>query len=345
MSARSSIRVAGLSLRYSPRAFATSALLGVLVVVLVGYALTVGKFTIPVGQVLSMLTGTPGPQGVDYVFRAVRMPRVLTGVLVGIMFGVAGDIIQSLSRNPLGSPDVLGFGGGAATGALLQILVFGGGAAAVAGSAIAGAFATAILVYVIAYRRGVVSYRLVLAGIGIAALLAAVNRYLLISADLNEAYRAAVWLTGSLLDRTWDHVTIATVAAAVLIPAAFVLSTRLTLLEMGDDTSAGLGVTPERSRAALFVIAVGLTGAAVASAGPIAFVALAAPHIARRLVNAAGPSLAASGLVGAVLLLGADLACQQVFPTGDLPAGVATGALGGLYLAIVLGTRWRRAVR
>ncbi|ONI75186.1 hypothetical protein ALI144C_41320 [Actinosynnema sp. ALI-1.44] len=344
MTARS-VRVASFSLRYSPRAFITSTLLGALLVVLTGYALTVGKFTIPVGQVLSMLTGTPGPQGVDYVFWTVRMPRVLTAVLVGVLFGVAGDIVQSLSRNPLGSPDVLGFGGGAATGAILQILVLGGGSVAIAFSALVGAFATAFLVYAIAYRRGVVSYRLVLAGIGIAALLAAVNRYLLISADVTDAYRAAVWLTGSLLDRTWNHVTIATVAAGVLLPFAFALSTRLRLLEMGDDTSASLGVTPERTRTALFVVAVGLTGAAVASAGPIAFVALAAPHIARRLVNAAGPSLAASGLVGAILLLGADLACQQVFPTGDLPAGVATGALGGLYLAVVLGTRWRKASR
>nr|WP_042191179.1 iron chelate uptake ABC transporter family permease subunit [Kibdelosporangium sp. MJ126-NF4]CEL19891.1 ABC-type Fe3+-siderophore transport system, permease 2 component [Kibdelosporangium sp. MJ126-NF4]CTQ97115.1 ABC-type Fe3+-siderophore transport system, permease 2 component [Kibdelosporangium sp. MJ126-NF4] len=344
MTARS-IRVTSFSVRYSPRAVVTCTSLGILLVVLSGYALTVGKFPIPAGQVLSMLTGTPGPQGVDYVFWTVRMPRVLTAVLVGVMFGVAGDIIQSLSRNPLGSPDVLGFGGGAATGALLQILVFGGGAMAVAGGAIVGAFATATLVYVIAYRRGVVSYRLVLAGIGIAALLTAFNRYLLITADLNDAYRAAVWLTGSLLDRTWDHVTIATVAVAALVPAALVMSSRLTLLEMGDDTSASLGVTPERSRAVLFVIAVGLTGAAVASAGPIAFVALAAPHIARRLVRSAGPSLAGSALVGAILLLVADLACQQVFPTGDLPAGVATGALGGLYLAVMLGTRWRRSVR
>ncbi|MBP2326435.1 iron complex transport system permease protein [Kibdelosporangium banguiense] len=335
------VRVAGLSVRYSLRAFAMSALLAILLAVLCGYALTVGKFEIPVGQVLTMLVGNPGPQGIDYVFWTVRMPRVLTAVLVGVMFGVAGDIIQSLSRNPLGSPDVLGFGGGAATGALLQILVFGASASAVAGGAIVGAFATAAVVYLIAYRRGVIGYRLVLAGIGIAALLTALNRYLLITAELNDAYRAAVWLTGSLLDRTWEHVTIATVAAGSLIPAALLMSRRLTLLEMGDDTSASLGVAPERSRAVLFVIAVGLTGAAVASAGPIAFIALAAPHIARRMVHAAGPSLIASGLVGAILLLGADLACQQVFPTGDLPAGVATGALGGLYLAIVLGTRWR----
>jgi iron complex transport system permease protein len=289
-----------------------------------------------------MLAGNPGPPGVDYVFWIVRMPRVLTTILVGLMFGVSGAILQSLSRNPLGSPDVVGFGGGAATGALLQILVFGGGAMAVAGSAIAGAFATAALVYLIAYRRGVVGYRLVLAGIGIAALLTALNRYLLITAEINDAFRAAVWLTGSLLDRTWDHVTIATIAAGLLIPAACLMSTRLTLLEMGDDTSASLGVAPERSRAILFVIAVGLTGAAVAAAGPITFVALAAPHIARRLLRASGPSLVGSGLIGAILLLAADLAGQQVFPTGDLPAGVATGALGGLYLAVVLGTRWRK---
>ncbi|MET0132678.1 MAG: iron chelate uptake ABC transporter family permease subunit, partial [Kibdelosporangium sp.] len=237
MTART-FRVSSLSLRYSPRTLTVLVLLVILLAMLAGYALTVGKFRIPVGQVVTMLAGNPGPRGIDYVFWTVRMPRVLTAVLVGVMFGVAGDITQSLSRNPLGSPDVLGFGSGAATGALLQILVFGGSALAVAGGALAGAFVTATLVYLIAYRRGVVSYRLVLAGIGIAALLAALNRYLLINAEVSDAYRAAVWLTGSLLDRTWDHVTIATIAAGSLIPAAFLMSTRLRMLEMGDDTSA-----------------------------------------------------------------------------------------------------------
>ncbi|TCO65939.1 FecCD transport family protein [Actinocrispum wychmicini] len=165
--------------------------------------------------------------------------------------------------------------------------------------------------YFLAYRKGVAGYRLVLVGIGVAALLTALNRYLLLAAELDDAFRAAVWLTGSLLDRTWDHVTIVTVAVGTLVPAACLAARRLSLLEMGDDVGAALGVAPARTRLAVYVIAVGLAGAATAAAGPVAFVALAAPHITKRLSRVAGPNLVGSGLVGAILLLVADVSTQR----------------------------------
>ncbi|MBK1787720.1 FecCD family ABC transporter permease [Prauserella cavernicola] len=336
------VRAAGLSARYATRPATASGLLALLLLALTGYALTVGELPISLGEALGMLAGEPGPSGVDYVFWTVRLPRVLTALLVGAALGVSGAILQSLSRNPLGSPDVLGFAGGAATGALVQILVLGGGALAVALSALAGAFVTAALVYLLAYRRGVPGHRLVLVGIGIGALLMSLNRYLLVSAEVDDAFRAAVWLTGSLLDRTWDHVTIGTIAVAVLVPVAVLLLRRLSLLELGDELSTGLGVPVGQTRLQLFAVSVGLAGAATAAAGPVAFVALAAPHLARRLLRSAGPSLVGSGLVGAVLLLGSDVAAQQLFPTGELPVGVATGVLGGVYLATLLGRHWSR---
>ncbi|RBM10683.1 hypothetical protein DI005_36515 [Prauserella sp. PE36] len=336
------VRVPGFSARYSSRPAVVTGLLALLLLALTGYALTVGKLPVSLGEALGMLAGDPGPSGVDYVFWTVRLPRVVTALLVGAALGVSGAILQSLSRNPLGSPDVLGFAGGAATGALLQILLIGGGALAVALSALTGAFVTAAVVYLVAYRRGVPGQRLVLVGIGVGALLLSLNRYLLISAEVDDAFRAAVWLTGSLLDRSWDHVTIATIAVTVLVPASVLLLRRLTLLELGDELSTGLGVPVGRTRLQLFVVAVGLAGAATAAAGPVAFVALAAPHLARRLLRPGGPSVVGSGLVGAVLLLGSDVAAQQVFPTGELPVGVATGVLGGVYLATLLGRRWSR---
>ncbi|ASR36574.1 hypothetical protein BAY61_17970 [Prauserella marina] len=336
------VRVLGISARYEPRRARMTGALAVLLVVLTGYALTVGKLPVSFGDALWMITGNPGPAGVDYIFWTVRLPRVITALLVGAALGASGAIVQSLSRNPLGSPDVLGFAGGAATGALLQILLIGGSALAVAASALAGAFVTAAIVYVVAYRGGVSGYRLVLVGIGIGALLTSLNRYLLVSAEVDDAFRAAVWLTGSLLDRNWDHVTIATVAVAVLVPAACLLARRLAMLEMGDEISIALGISVGRTRLALFVVAVGLAGAATAAAGPVAFVALAAPHIARRLLGSAGPSVIGSGLLGALLLLGSDVAAQQLFPTGELPVGVATGVLGGVYLAVLLARKWGR---
>ncbi|MEV7548721.1 iron chelate uptake ABC transporter family permease subunit [Amycolatopsis sp. NPDC089917] len=336
------VRVAGLSVRIRPRETAMAGVLAVALACLTVYALTVGKFPIPVSEVLGMLAGRPGPPGAEYVFWTVRLPRVLTGLLVGAALGVSGAIVQSLARNPLASPDVLGVSGGAATGALLQIVLLGGSALAVAFTSLAGAMVAAAVVYLISHRAGVSGLRLVLVGIGIAAFLSASNRYLLITAELDDAFRAGVWLTGSLLNRTWDHVTIGTIAVVVLVPAAILLSRRLGLLELGDEMSIGLGVPVGPTRLGLFAIAVGLAGAATAAAGPVAFVALAAPHVARRLLHASGPSLVGAGLVGSVLLIGADLAGQAAFPAGDLPVGVATGVFGGCYLAVLMGRWWRR---
>lgn len=311
-------------------------------IVLVGcVSLTTGDYHIPLPDVVRALLGG-GDGSTHFIVITLRLPRLLTGVLVGCALGVGGAMFQSLSRNPLGSPDIIGFDTGAATGALLVILILHGSMAQVAGGAVIGGVGTALLVYLLAMKRGVAGYRLILVGIGIAAMLSSVNDFLLTRASISDAASAAVWLTGSLNGRGWEHVRPVALALVVLLPPAGWLGRDLRMLELGDDTARALGVRAERARAASVVVGVGLSAVATACAGPIVFVALAAPQIARRLTKLPGPNIVASALTGALLLTASDLAAQRAFAPTQLPVGVATGVVGGLYLAWLLSREWRQ---
>ncbi len=297
-----------------------------------------GDFHIPLTEVVRTLLGG-GSDSTYFIIETLRLPRILTAVLVGAALGTSGAIFQGVSRNPLGSPDIVGFTTGAATGAVLEILVFHGGTPEIAAGALVGGIATALVVYLLAFHRGVQGYRLILIGIGISAMLASVNSYVITRANIIDAQAAQVWLTGSLNGRGWEHVRPIGVALVILLPAAFVLGRRLRLLEMGDDTAKALGVPAGRTQLMLLLVGVALTGVAVAAAGPVTFVALAAPQLARRLSRQAG--LVASALMGTLLLTLSDFVAQRAFPSTPLPVGVATGALGGLYLAWLLAHEWR----
>jgi iron-siderophore transport system permease protein len=301
-----------------------------------------GEFSIPPGQVVETLLGG-GDRSTRFIIETLRLPRALTGILVGASLGAAGAIFQSITRNPLGSPDIVGFVQGASAGAVLEIVVLGGGAFAIAAGAVVGGVATAILVYALAYRGGVQGYRLVLIGLGIAAMLVAVTDYLLTRSTLEEAQAANVWLTGSLNGRGWEHVRPVAATVAILLPATAALARQLRMLELGDDVARALGVSIERSRLALIFVAVLLAAVATASAGPVVFVALAAPQIARRLTRASGPGVGCAALMGAALLLGSDFASERVFGPTQLPVGVVTGVGGGLYLIWLLRREWRGA--
>ncbi|HEY3687568.1 MAG TPA: iron chelate uptake ABC transporter family permease subunit [Streptosporangiaceae bacterium] len=298
-------------------------------------ALGTGDYPITPDRVLKALVGH-GEQADTFIVMTLRLPRVLSALLIGAAFGMAGAVYQSLSRNPLGSPDVIGFTQGSATGALIQILVLGGSALEIAVSSLVGCLLTVALVYVLAYRNGVQGYRLVLIGIGLSAMLVAVNRYLILKADINDAERAQVWETGSLNGSGWENVVPVAIALVVLMPLALSYGSRMRMLEMGDDTARGLGVNVERSRIVLLAAATVLTAVAVAAAGPVQFIALAAPQVARRVTGAPSVGLASASCMGALLLVLSDLAAQRLFAPTQLPVGVMTVTVGGVYLAWLL---------
>ena len=331
----------GLALRIRRRPVATATALAIAASVLFVAALSTGDFAIAPIDVLNALSGSADP-GTTFIVRDLRLPRAVGAVAVGIALGISGAVFQSLTRNPLGSPDLIGFEQGASVGALVVITVLAGSGAAVSVGALGGGAITALAVYGLAFRRGGTSgYRLILVGIAIGLLMLSITDYLLARARIEEAQEATRWLLGSLNGRGWEDVTPLLVALALLLPAAIPAGRTLRALELGDETAHALGVRVELARSSLVGLGVALVAVSVVAVGPVGFVALTAPQIARRLARTAGPPLLCSALTGAVIVLGADLGGQHLIASTDLPVGVMTGAFGGLYLAWLLTMEWR----
>jgi iron complex transport system permease protein len=335
-------RLPGLSFRYHQRAATIGVILGGLILALGIWSLAAGEFPIALNRVFATLIGQ-GEGSENFVILNLRLPRVLTGICCGLCFGVAGALLQSLARNPLASPDIIGFDAGAAFGAVATVIVFGGTGAIIAAGAIGGGLAAAAIVMLAAWSRGVLSpMRLVLVGIGAGAFFYAGMQFLLTRSDIFEASAAQAWLTGSLNARVWLHVQIAAFGALILVPLGLSLHASLERLEMGDDLAAALGTRVEFARIGAGLVAVMLAAVAVACAGPLPFVALAAAPLARRMTGASGPTLLGAGLVGATIVLGADLAGRLLFAPVQLPAGIFTAVLGAPYLLWLLATQIRK---
>ncbi|ATW47203.1 FecCD family ABC transporter permease [Streptomyces peucetius] len=335
-------RSGGISLRLQGRALAVSALMAAVLTVVMGVTLTTGDFELSLGEVLDALFGS-GSGAADFIVNTLRMPRLVTALCVGAALAVSGAILQSLTGNSLGSPDIIGFTNGSATGALVVIVVLHGSMTQIALGALVGGLATAAVVYLLMLGGGLQGFRLVVIGIGVSALLLAVNSYLITRASWQEALEAQAWLLGSLGNRLWVHANAIGLAVAVLLPLALLLARRLSMVEMGETTATALGVNVGRTRAALLVVSVALAAFATAVTGPIWFVALAAPQLARRLAGTSGPALLSSALMGAALLALSDLVVQRVFAPALLPVGTATGTIGGLYLIWLLVTESRKS--
>ncbi|MFI9187812.1 FecCD family ABC transporter permease [Streptomyces californicus] len=329
------VRSRGLSLRIRPRPLAVTLLLALLAAGSGTLALTRDGL-VPPAEVLGALFGA-GSEQAAFVVLELRLPRVALGLVVGAALGAAGALFQQLSRNPLGSPDIVGFNSGAATGALL-VLLHGNPAYGAAG----GGLATAVIVHLLARRGSFRGNRLILAGIAVGSLLTSANSYLLTRAALDHAQSAQLWLIGSLGSAERHQVPPALLALGALLLLALPVVRRLDLLEMGDEAAGGLGAPAARTRLLVLLIAVGLSAVAVSAAGPIVFVALCAPQLARRLSRGTGTGLLPAAAMGALLLSASDLVAISLPTAGPLPVGVVTGGLGGVYLAWLLGRGRRR---
>lgn len=336
------LRIGPLSVCYQASHILVASTLLVLVCLIASYAMTLGKFNISFLQVVDTVLGA-GEGGVkERIILNIRLPKILTAVFVGAALGISGAVFQSVSRNALGSPDVIGFTTGAATGAIAQIVLFEQGALEVALAAIAGGVATAIIVYLLAIKAGVVGgYRLILTGIGIGSILSALNGLMLVKGNLDSAIMANLWLAGSLHARTWTHVYPVLLGVIVLLPVMMLLKRALAMIEMGDDIATQLGIRVERVRLAMIFFAVVLAAFATGAAGPIAFIALAAPQLVARLRQSRALSLFSSALMGAMLVLVADILVQWLPFHASVPIGRMTGIVGGIYLIWLL-TRSRQ---
>ncbi|MCD4524698.1 iron chelate uptake ABC transporter family permease subunit [Nocardioides sp. cx-173] len=324
--------------RLRRRARTTAVTLALLLVAatLAVVALMLGDFRLSAAQVVGALAGSD-EEPARFVVFDLRLPRLTLGILVGVAFGLAGALFQSVLRNPLASPDVIGVSQGASAGAVAALLLGGVTGLWVSVAAFAGGAAVGLLLYAVAWRGGLTGHRFVLSGIGVAYVCTSVVGYLLTRSEVREAQAALLWMTGSLAQADWDLVATLALAVAVLAPLVALAARGLDLLLLGDEQAAALGLRPELARGAVIALGVALACAATAAAGPVAFVALVAAPVARRLLGDGSLALVQSALVGVVLVVGADVAAQHLLPAVlpidlSVPVGVVTGAVGGPYL-------------
>jgi iron complex transport system permease protein len=314
----------------------------VLVLVVAGASIAIGAYTLSLPELLRTLIGQGSPTD-NFIVLRLRLPRVLLGTLVGAAFAVAGGLFQTLLRNPLASPDIIGISGGASVAAVFGILVLGLSGPAISLAAFAGAIVVALAIYLLAWRDGVSGLRFVLIGVGVAFMANAVLGYLITRGQVDDVSQALVWMVGSLANASWGGIAVLAVALVVLLPCVAALAPRLRMLQLGDETAGGLGVGVERTRLALILLAVVLVAAGTAFAGPIAFVAFVSAPIARRMLATGSLALVPSALVGILLVLASDLVAQHLLPgAGQVPVGIVTGIIGAPYLLWLLATTNRR---
>ncbi|TDV42228.1 FecCD family ABC transporter permease [Actinophytocola oryzae] len=332
---RTTFRAGGASGVVRPRMLAVGLVLLVVVLVPFCYGMTIGSFPISFGGVVRALFGA-GEPGAVYIVQELRLPRALAGLLAGLAFGMAGAIFQTVTRNPLASPDIVGVNAGAAALVVAGITFdFGSGT----WLGVAGGIGAGLVVYVLSWRRGTTGYRFILVGVGVAAMCTSITDFLMTKAQVFEAQRAMGWLVGSLNDREWSQVQPLMVALVVCTPVAVVLGPWLRQLQLGDEVAVGLGTPVRFAHLTLLVTGVCLATFATAAAGPVLFVALVSPQIAQRLTGMAWPPMIVSGLTGSAVILTADVLTRHILPSAQLPVGVVTGALGAPVLLWLLTRR------
>ncbi|RLP77890.1 iron-enterobactin ABC transporter permease [Mycetocola tolaasinivorans] len=326
--------------RIPVRSLVVSAVL--LVVIIAGglYSMTIGAYGISFGAVMDAIVNPAADPDIRQVVFEWRLPRVLFAVLCGAALALSGGIFQSLTRNPLGSPDIIGFGIGAQFGVTLLMLVFNLNTYAFkAVGALVGGLLTALLVYFLANKHVMSSFRLIIVGIGVSAGLGSLTSWILITVSVEKAMMAATWGAGSLASLGFDQLIPAAIVFVLVVCVALPLNRTLPVLEMGDDAATALGIHPARTRFSAMVIGVALVALVTAAAGPISFIALAAPQIAQRLIRSNTPmGTLPVMLTGAALVVVSDGAAQLL----EVPVGVVTVSVGGLYLAWLLARQYSR---
>lgn len=325
--------MAGRRARHRRHAVATI-VLGILLFALAAVALMFGNSFYTPGEIVRVMLGETVP-GASFTVGELRLPRTALAILAGFAFGIAGVTFQTLLRNPLASPDIIGITEGASAAAVVGIVVLGLSGPAVSAMALAGALITAVAIYLLSNKGGFSGIRLILIGIGVAAMLQSVVSYVLSRAADWDIQMAMRWITGSLNNAAWGDVIPLAIASIVILPFLFAQATSLGMLQLGDDSASGLGVRVTVTRLMFIIGAVALLAFATAGTGPIAFVAFMAGPIAARITGPGANLLLPSAFVGAVLVLGGDLIGQFAFDA-RYPVGVITGVLGAPYLIYLL---------
>ncbi len=340
----SPVRIGSFSARIEIRAAVLTTIFFLAALAVGVWSLTVGSAGIGLSEVITAFQGSSST-GTSRIVLEWRLPRVVFALLAGAALAVGGAVFQSITRNPLGSPDIIGFSSGAYTGALVVALFATGSAWGTSLGALAGGLLTGVAVYLLAFRRGISATRIIVIGVALSMFLSALNTWLLTTMRLEQAIAAASWGAGSLADIGWVHTIPVVAGLVVCLPVVLHFAADMRMLEMGDDAGRGVGVRAETVRVVMLLMGILLVALVTASAGPIAFVALAAPQLAMRLTGTPGVRIIPAAVFGALLLVVSDLVARTMIAPAQLPVGVVTLCLGGAYLVWLLATSGRRARR
>lgn len=321
-------------LQTSPRHLWLTMVFAVLVLVLTIMSSTLGKHQILLTKLFDLLFGQTDAVS-HWLFWQLWLPRTLVAVGVGASLAVSGCLFQVLSRNPLGSPDIIGINAGAAAGAVSVSLIWVNSLPMTVG-AILGALLTLLLVLLSHGKTAQGRLNMVIAGLAVNALAMAWVQFALTGVRQEDAYQMSVWLNGSLAQRGWQEVMLIWLVLPICLIWLILLRRPLAMMQLSPQTAMSLGISPSRLTVMSLLPATILATASVVAAGPIAFIALAAPHLTRQLFRSHYPMMLPTALVGASLLLVADLLARWVNVGGALPVGVWTAGLGGVYLLYLI---------
>jgi len=333
------VRLRGLSMRLPRRSLPVMAVLLALLATMTVLSVSQGELRIAPFEVVRAVVGLDtGNPDHALVVREFRLPRIVLAMLVGTALALSGAILQGITGNGLAEPGVLGISQGAGLAAVALLTL----SPATSGNllpavALLGGLGAAALIYLLAWDSGSSPMRLLLVGIGVAAVASALTTYLIVLGGITEVQRALLWLTGSVYGRSWGHVRTMGLWLLVLAPCALLGARALNVLTLGEAPAKALGQRVNFARTGLILVAVALASGAVAMAGAISFVGLVAPHVARRLVGPAHEGLLpVSALFGALLVLVADLIGRTVIAPAQLPVGIVTAVIGAPYLLYLL---------
>ena len=331
------------SVLITPRHVIVGLMLLVLSLAVAVVSLRLGKFPVTTQEVIDALQGQ-GRKIVQVVVVKWKLPRIVLGLVAGLALGVAGALFQTITRNPLGSPDLIGFSTGAQTGILVSILLLPGSMLSASLASFIGGAAVGTVTYLVSLRGGFTGLRFILVGIAISSMLVSVNRWLLVRVDDDEGLGALKAITGTLGAARWPVVAPTCLAIGVTVALILLASRHLQVLSLGEQVATILGSPTRRVSAVLILLGTVLVAVVTMAAGPIGFVALVAPHLARLLTGSPQSPLLVSGLTGSLLMVGADLLSQLVLES--MPVSVVTNAVGGLYLmvALTVAARGRRSL-
>lgn len=312
--------------------------LGFFIVISLVLSIAIGSTFVPPSEIIQTLIGN-GSKQYDFIIMSLRLPRVLVALLIGAALGVSGAILQGVIRNPLASPDIIGITNGAAFAATAFIVYLGGSVSIkfLPLAAITGAITVSLLIYLLAWKKGVSPFRLVLIGIGMATAMGSLTTFMIVVTNAYTASEAYVWLTGSIYAASMDKFLLLLPTVAIFIFLALVFSRNVNVQELGDEVATSLGSRVQFQRFLLVLISVILAGAAVSIGGAIGFVGLIAPHISRKLVGASFSSLIpTAALVGALLVSLADFIGRTAFQPYDVPAGIFTAGIGAPFFIYLI---------